>query len=115
MKISVDLAGLKPMQKKFLKGVPREKITKVVQLNLKALTEKAQENAPVRTGHLKGSIKPKMVDATTGEVTATAEYAEYVELGTRFMLAQPYMKPAAEAQEPVFISDIKKLIMKELG
>ena len=45
----------------------------------------------------------------TAEVTPKAEYAPYVELGTRFMAAQPYLKPAFEEQKRKFKSDMNKL------
>ena len=52
---------------------------------------------PVDTGFLKNSIKGD-VDRSkaVGEVAVTAEYAAYVEYGTRHMAAQPYLTPAAE-------------------
>jgi HK97 gp10 family phage protein len=51
--------------------------------------------APVRTGHLRSSIsaEPAGADGTV-TVRASAEYAAYVELGTRYMAAQPFLKPA---------------------
>ena len=39
----------------------------------------------------------------------TAEYAAYVEYGTRYMNAQPYMRPSYTAQKEQFKSDLKKL------
>lgn len=59
----------------------------------------AKRNAPWKTGNLRASI------AATGgglrwRVTAAAEYALYVELGTRRMSAQPYLVPALRAEWP---------------
>ena len=72
---------------------------------------KAQQNAPVDTGHLKRSIGLNMTDAgMTAGVQPTAEYAPYVELGTRFMEAQPYLKPAFNEQKEKFKKDMKKLV-----
>lgn len=48
----------------------------------------------------------------SGVVRAEVDYAEYVEKGTRFMAAQPYMKPAFEDQKPLFLRDLKKVIPK---
>lgn len=124
MKCKIDMRGLNQLQKKLLKGVSHDKISQVVRLNTAELTQKAKERAPVSTektnpggahGQLKRSIIPSMSSGgMVGKVNATVDYAEYVEMGTRFMAAQPYMKPAFDRQKEVFLDDMKKLIMKEL-
>ena len=82
--------------------------------------------APVQTGHLKSSIyvEPGKGNATYGQnvegdgellpevekpksdqeaaVAVGAAYGIYVEMGTRFMGAQPYLMPAAEAMRGPF-------------
>lgn len=61
----------------------------------KIAQELAQGICPVDTGFLKSSIKGSGKD-TTGEIEATAEYAQYVEYGTWKMSAQPYFTPAVK-------------------
>lgn len=124
MRCKIDMRGLSQLEKKLLKGVSKEKISQVVRLNTAELTQKAKDRAPVSTektnpggahGQLKRSIIPSVGSGgLAGKVNATVDYAEYVELGTRFMAAQPYMKPAFDQQKEVFLDDMKKLIMKEL-
>lgn len=79
-------------------------------------------NAPVGTpestgipgyvgGTLKRSIGIEITDSgISAEVEPTAEYAPYVELGARFMEAQPYLKPAFDEQKEKFKKDMKKLV-----
>jgi HK97 gp10 family phage protein len=55
---------------------------------------KAKRKAPIDTGFLRGSIRNKPMGGGVTEVGASAEYAPYVELGTRRMKAQPYLEPA---------------------
>lgn len=59
----------------------------------------ARELVPVRTGYLKSTIAAEIGEASIGEVTVTAsaEYAQYVEFGTYRQMAQPYFIPAIEA------------------
>ena len=77
----------------------------------KKYTDKAQRNAPVDTGTLKRSIGIDISDGgMTATVEPTAEYAPYVELGTRFMEAQPHLKPAFEEQKKQFEKDLQKLV-----
>lgn len=60
----------------------------------------AKINAPVDTGTLQGSIAAE-VDGLAAEVTATTDYADYVEYGTSRMRPQPYMNPALDKNTPV--------------
>ena len=59
----------------------------------------ARELVPVRTGYLKSTIAAEIGEASIGEVTVTAsaEYAQYVEFGTYRQMPQPYFIPAIEA------------------
>lgn len=54
---------------------------------------------PVDTGTLQGSIATE-VDGLAAEVSATTEYADYVEYGTSRMRPQPYMNPALDKNVP---------------
>ncbi len=89
--------GAHGLEKKLLKGVSKDKISQVVRLNTAELTQKAKDRAPVSTektnpggahGQLKRSIIPSVGSGgLVGKVNATVDYAEYVEMGTRFMAA----------------------------
>ena len=55
---------------------------------------------PVDTGRLRSSITEEMGRDSRGLVArigTNVEYAAYVELGTRRMRAQPYLRPALDA------------------
>lgn len=56
----------------------------------------AKVKAPFRYGHLRNSIHVSRVTAREATVTAGADYALYVEMGTRKMAARPYLRPAVE-------------------
>jgi HK97 gp10 family phage protein len=60
----------------------------------------AKQLCPVDTGRLRASIDH--VTTTDGQgpvafVGSNVEYALYVELGTRYMAAEPYLRPALRA------------------
>ncbi len=59
----------------------------------------AMRNAPVRTGYLRSTIYAHIRD-WVAEVGAEATYAAYVELGTRYMAAHPFLYPAIEKYLP---------------
>lgn len=115
MKIICDISGLNKMQRKLIKAANPAKITRAVMQNTSEMQGRAQALCPVDTGNLKRSINIEMRDSgMTGVVFATAHYSEYVEKGTRFMRAQPYMEPAFNAQKDRFIIDLKKAVISDL-
>ena len=107
----IKVVGIEKLQKKLKKNVQMEDVKRVVRHNGAEMQEKAQRNAPVDTGTLKRSIGLEITDSgMAAEVEPTAEYAPYVELGTRFMEAQPYLKPSFDDQKEKFKKDMKKLV-----
>jgi HK97 gp10 family phage protein len=68
-----------------------EKILKKTAYDTEAL---AKVYAPVDTGNLMNSIAAEPVRKLTWRVTANADYAIYVEMGTRRKTAQPFLEPA---------------------
>jgi len=60
----------------------------------------AKRLAPVDTGRLRSSITHEVghdIRGLVGFVGSDVHYAIYQELGTRFMHAQPYLRPALAA------------------
>jgi HK97 gp10 family phage protein len=55
----------------------------------------AKVYAPVDTGYMRDHIQ-KVGFGTTWAALSEAFYSMYVEFGTRFMAARPFMRPAAE-------------------
>jgi len=68
----------------------------------------AKTLCPVDTGALRGSIKTQ-VEGMSAKVTASMEYAGYVEFGTYKMAPRAYMRPAADINEPKFIAAMEAL------
>lgn len=123
----VKIVGVEKLEKKLRKNVTMEGVKKAVRHNGVQLEEKAKRKAEFKghyewskekggevfvkpSGNLKRSIGLEMKgNGMTAEVEPTVEYAAYVELGTRYMKAQPYLKPAFEEQKTKFRNDMKKL------
>lgn len=118
----IKIVGMEKLQKKLKKNIQMEDVKRQVRKHGAEMQAKAQRNAPVGTpestgipgyvgGTLKRSIGLEITDGgMSAEVEPTAEYAPYVELGTRFMEAQPYLKPAFNEQKEKFKKDMKKLV-----
>lgn len=91
----IKFEGMAELNKALRKRMDMNAVKTVVKKNGADMQEKAQRKVPVDTGTLKGSIRLDISgNGVAATVEPTAEYAAYVELGTRFMEAQPYLKPA---------------------
>ena len=83
-------------------------------LNLSALVVKtaAKTLAPVRTGNLRASIGSRVENLRQEAfVGSPVEYAPYVEYGTRYMQAKPYLRPALEQN----IDNVRDFFVREIN
>ena len=123
----IKFEGLDELEKKLKANVTLNDVKRVVKQNGAELQQKMQDKADFQghyawkkgegkvfvspTGALKDSIGLEILDGgLTAEVEPTKEYAPYVEYGTRFMEAQPFVRPALEEQAVKFKKDLQKLM-----
>lgn len=118
----VRIDGFDKLEAKLKRNMDLGAVRTVVRKNGADLQTKAQKNAPVGTpqstgipGYVGGTLKRSVeLDITDGGLTAevepTADYAAYVEYGTRFMEVQPYLKPAYDEQKKKFVKDLNELV-----
>ena len=111
----IRIEGLEELQKKLKKNANMDDVKKVVRHNGSQLQQKIQSNADFKKGYQTGTTKRSVgLEITGGGLTAesgpTTDYAEYLEFGTRFMEAQPFVKPALEEQSKKFESALQKLV-----
>ena len=111
--LKVTLQGMGKLQRALKEKPDQLKpiLQRVVKHHGAQLQQKEMRAVPVDTGTLKRSI---MLDISYSGLTATVEptahYAPYVEYGTRFMNAQPYVRPSFNAQAALFKADLNKLV-----
>lgn len=72
----------------------------------------AKRLCPVDTGRLRNSITHTTVseNETVAYIGTNVEYAPYVELGTRYTRAQPFIKPSVADH----VNEYKRIIENEL-
>lgn len=109
MSMSFELNGADALLSKLKKIATYDDVKTAVKVNTSEMASATIRNSPVDTGHLKRSIVPNITDLV-GQVKATADYAPYVEYGTRFRAAQPYISPAFMVQRTKFLSDLQRLM-----
>ena len=114
--IKIKLEGDKELQRMLKRCKNPDKIKACVKNAGSTMQQTAQRNAPVDTGTLRRSI---MLNITNGgmqaEVQPTVHYGAYVELGTRFMSARPYLKPALETAGAELKANLEQVIQEETG
>lgn len=93
----------------------------VVRKTAKDIEATAKNKVPVDTGNLKNSIGTSDLRTvgTSGSLSAeigpTADYGEWVEIGTSRMAPQPYMGPAADIHLPLFEQAVAQLGLEALN
>lgn len=117
----IKFEGLYEVKKALAKNISLERVQSIVKKNGSALQKKAQRNAEFKghyrdgefvkpSGNLKKKINFELEDnGLTASVNPEAEYSAYVEFGTRYMDAQPYLKPAWDEQKEIFKRDMQNL------
>mgnify|MGYP003300587616 CR=1 FL=1 len=113
--MGIKVTGLDKLQKALKENVTMDDVKKVVKHNGSQLQKKMQSNADFvkgyQTGTTKRSIGLEIKDeGLTAEVAPTTEYSPYLEYGTRFMEAQPFVKPSHDEQKEKFKRDMQKLV-----
>lgn len=112
----IKLEGDKALSAKLRKCQNLDVVKTIVQKNgddmnrqMKANTKSAFKKG-YATGQTAASINTNITDSgMTAEVGPETSYSKYVEYGTRKMVAEPFIKPAFDAQKGKFVSDLKKV------
>lgn len=112
---TIKFEGLYELEKALKDNVRMDDVKRVVKHNgsemQRRMQSKADFNKGYQTGATKRSIGLEVTDGgMTAEVGPETEYSPYLEFGTRFMDAQPFIKPAWEEQSKKFKSDMDKLV-----
>ena len=106
----MKIVGMQALKKKLKKNVRMDAVKKVIRHNGSQLQAGIQSNADFSKGYQTGAVGLDIKDnGLTAESGSTTEYAEYLEYGTRFMEAQPFIKPAFDKQAEKFKRDMKRL------
>lgn len=114
MSLTYRLKGLD----KFIRQVEQKQRTVrlVVDAELRRsanrVERKAKILAPVDTGWLRTQIYNEQQKLLHYRVTSPALYSVYLELGTRYMSAQPFLDPALRAEWPILMANLNKMFKR---
>ena len=87
---------------------------RVVDEGLGLVEERARELAPVRTGWLRSQVYKRKTGFLGWEVGDLASYAGFVEFGTRYMRARPFLRPAVEEKMPLVREALKDALIEKI-
>lgn len=111
--MKIEIEGGDELVRSIRNRLGADKVVPVIRRNTSQAQQKAMRLAAVDTGFMKRSITMRLdISGLAGYITAGADYSPYVEFGTRYMDSQPFMRPAAREQAPIFLSDLRNLIRK---
>lgn len=90
-------------------------VKNTVKLNGSELERAMKRNASFTKGYQTGTTKRSIGLAFseggyTAKVAPTTHYSPYLEVGTRFMSAQPFVRPSFLIQRQKFINDMQRLM-----
>lgn len=111
----ITVKGLDELEKRLKQNVRMTDVQRVVKHNGSAMQRLMQRNADFTRGYATGTTKRSIgLTLTDGGFTAEVEpktdYSPYLEYGTRFMDAQPFVRPAYDEQKEKFKNDMQKLV-----
>lgn len=109
--MKVKVYGLDKLSEKLKKNQDLTPIKEVLDKRSRYIENRSKREAPYKNGTLRRSITRTIFDnGLSARIEPMTDYAQYLEYGTRFMEARPYMRPAFYEQVPKFINDLKKLV-----
>lgn len=128
MSVNFEFRGLDKLQQKLKTVAKMQEVEQLVEKHGAEMQKKAIKNAERFRGHYEGrgtkkhfvkptgatkrsiSVNSSKLDRFKYRVAPGTEYAVYVELGTRKMSAQPFIKPAFDQQKELFKRDLERLV-----
>lgn len=114
MRIKVVQTQMKIVSDKAI----RDRVEKVMKESAEEIAVVAAGLAPKLTGDLAKSIKPVKLDDAHWRVFVGEPYGMYPEFGTVHQAAQPYLRPAVDAEKSRIrrrLGQIRKGLADELG
>ena len=95
---------LKPSWKRIA-----DDLAKVTQIAARNIETGAKRDVPVDTGATRNSISANELGRFEWSVGPTTFYAPFLEFGTVYMIARPFMNTNAEKERPRFVEAVRQI------
>jgi len=116
VEMEMHIDGIRELREKLthLDNGMKATVHDVMHVEAEAMKNMARARCPVRTGRLRDSIYAK-VQGWIIQLGATAPYAVYQELGTRYIQARRFLSNAVELRMQSLINRIDEAIRQVIG
>ena len=116
VEMEMHIDGVPELREKLdrLDGGMKRNVHEAMQFEAEPMKNVARARCPVRTGHLRDSIYAR-VRGWILELGATALYAIYQELGTRYIRPREFLKNAVWLRMQSLINRINRAIRRAIG
>ena len=91
----------------------KRKVHEAMQFEAEAMKTMARERCPVRTGYLRDTIYAMVLDWLL-KLGATAPYAVYQELGTRYIRPREFLKNAVSLRMKSLVNRINRVLAEAI-
>ena len=111
VEMEIHVENLPALREKLIQldDIMKRKVQEAMKFEAEAMKTMARERCPVRTGRLRDSIYATVQDWTV-QIGATAPYAIYQELGTRYIEPREFLKNAVELHMQSLISRLNRAL-----
>lgn len=116
LSVEFNFQGFKELEALMKKSANvTQQVRTAVEKNGDFLKDRMVRYADFTEGYQTGTTKRRIQEHIENggmavTVGPTTEYAPYLEYGTRFMEAQPFVRPAWTVQVPKFVRDLENII-----
>jgi len=112
IELSVNVNGFSELQLKLdrLDIALRSRVDEALNSEVSIIRAVAQSLAPRRTGYLASTVYAEKTSEWAFKLGAKAQYAYFVEFGTRFMQAKRFLSRALELAMPGLVQRISQAV-----
>lgn len=112
---SFSITGIRQLQGKLKRNASLQDIKNIIRLNGSELDRGMKRNANFVKGYSVGDTKRSINlsirdNGFTAKVAPTTNYSPYLEYGTRYMSAQPFVYPSFTVQKVKFLNDLTRVM-----
>jgi HK97 gp10 family phage protein len=113
--MEIHVEGLPALREKLVKldDNMKRKVQEAMEFEAEAMKTVARERCPVRTGRLRDSIYANVQDWIL-QLGATAPYAIYQELGTRYIRPRAFLKNAVSLRMQSLVNRINRALAEAI-
>jgi HK97 gp10 family phage protein len=116
VEVVVNVNGFSELQLKLdrLDLTMRNRVDEALNHEVSNMRAVAQSLAPKRTGHLASTVYAERAGEWSFKLGARAQYAYFVEFGTRFMRARRFLSRALESAMPGLVQRVSQAVREAI-